>query len=406
MKRKIALVLVIITVLASSLIGVQAAKKVKLNKSKTTIKVGQTVLLKVKNTKKKVKWKSSNKNVAAVSKKGKVKGKKVGKATIIAKVGKKKLRCKIKVASSNTYSKNYTPTKKNSNFKTSIPVESLNEFEWECKINSDKTVSIVKYKGKKSQIAFAGEYCGYPVTTIGSAAFSDCNIITNLVIPNSVTSIETGAFIKCTNLRSIEIPSSIRNIGGHAFDGCENLSSIAIPYGIEIIGQDTFANCTGLRSITIPNSVKRIESSAFSGCKNLSEFTMPDSVTFIGASVFYHCSSLRSCRLSNNIKILQAGTFSSCTSLASITIPNGVTTIGSNAFYGCVSLNTITIPNSVDVIQGAAFKNCTNLKKITIMNSGTAIQGTPIPSGVVIKAPINSYAKQYADANGNPFERL
>lgn len=78
-------------------ISVSAAKKVKLNKTKATIYVGKTVTLKLKNNKKKVKWSSSNKKVATVIGKGKVKGKKAGKATITAEVGKKKYRCKITV---------------------------------------------------------------------------------------------------------------------------------------------------------------------------------------------------------------------------------------------------------------------------------------------------------------------
>lgn len=55
----------------------------------------QTFKLKVKGAKK-VKWSTSNKNVAAV-KKGKVKTYKKGTATITAKVGKKKYKCKVKV---------------------------------------------------------------------------------------------------------------------------------------------------------------------------------------------------------------------------------------------------------------------------------------------------------------------
>lgn len=51
----------------------------------------------MKGTKKKVKWSSSKKKVATVSAKGKVKAKKKGKTTIIAKVGKKKYKCKITV---------------------------------------------------------------------------------------------------------------------------------------------------------------------------------------------------------------------------------------------------------------------------------------------------------------------
>ncbi|MCR5837516.1 MAG: Ig-like domain-containing protein [Lachnospiraceae bacterium] len=79
-------------------VTVEAAKaKAKLNKKKATIYVGKTVKLKVKNVKGKVKWKSSNKKVAKVSKKGLVKGIKPGKATITAKVGKKKYKCKVRV---------------------------------------------------------------------------------------------------------------------------------------------------------------------------------------------------------------------------------------------------------------------------------------------------------------------
>ena len=77
--------------------GVSAAQKAKLNKTKATIYVGKTITLKLKNNKDKVKWSSSNKKVATVSSKGKVKGKKAGKITITAKVGKKKYKCRITV---------------------------------------------------------------------------------------------------------------------------------------------------------------------------------------------------------------------------------------------------------------------------------------------------------------------
>ena len=92
-------------------INVSAAKKVKLNKTKATIYVGKTVTLKLKNNKAKVKWSSSNKKIATVSKKGKVKGKKAGKATITAKVGKKKYKCKITVKKEKNNQNVNEPTK-------------------------------------------------------------------------------------------------------------------------------------------------------------------------------------------------------------------------------------------------------------------------------------------------------
>lgn len=96
-KKLCAIVMTLIMVFSVTPQSVFAAKKVKLNKTKVTVYVGKSVQLKVNNNRKKVKWSTSNKKVAIVSKKGKVKGKKVGKATITAKIGKKKYKCKITV---------------------------------------------------------------------------------------------------------------------------------------------------------------------------------------------------------------------------------------------------------------------------------------------------------------------
>ncbi len=77
-----------------------AAKKPKLNKKKATLKVGQKLKLKVKNTSvkaSKLKWKSSKKKVAKVNKKGKVTALKKGKTVISVKVNGVKLKCKITV---------------------------------------------------------------------------------------------------------------------------------------------------------------------------------------------------------------------------------------------------------------------------------------------------------------------
>ena len=86
-----ALVLTGITVPGSA--GAKA--KIRLNKKKVTIKVGGKVTLKLKNTKKKVIWKSSKKKVASVSAKGIVRGKSAGTAKITAKSNKKSYTCTV-----------------------------------------------------------------------------------------------------------------------------------------------------------------------------------------------------------------------------------------------------------------------------------------------------------------------
>ena len=83
--------------LAASVFAAPASAAVKISKTSATLKVGQTLRLKVTGTKKTPTWKSSAKKIAAVSGKGVVTARKAGKATITAKVGKKKLKCVVTV---------------------------------------------------------------------------------------------------------------------------------------------------------------------------------------------------------------------------------------------------------------------------------------------------------------------
>ena len=89
----------VLTVTMLPSISAKASYGPKISKKKVTLYVGGTIKLKMKGAYGKVKWKSSNKKVATVNSKGKVKAKKPGKATIKAKVYGKWYSCKVKVKS-------------------------------------------------------------------------------------------------------------------------------------------------------------------------------------------------------------------------------------------------------------------------------------------------------------------
>ena len=213
------------------------------------------------------------------------------------------------------------------------------------------------------------------VTSIGSSAFSGCTaltavyitdiakwceiefsinpfayahnlylngeLVTELVIPNSVTSIGNSAFSCCTGLTSINIPDSVTSIGNYAFQNCTCLTSVTIENGVTSIGNSAFENCTSLTSITIPDSVTSIGNYAFYGCRGLTSITIPDSVTSIGEYAFRNCAGLTSITIPDSVTSIGACAFYNCTSLTSISIPDSVTSIGSSAFYCCTSLTDV-----------------------------------------------------------------
>lgn len=95
--------MMILTVLFSSLPNASAfaasSSKVSINITDLILSKGKTKKLKISGTTKKVKWRSSDSSVVKVSKKGKVKALKVGKATVTAKVNGKSYKCRLQVSS-------------------------------------------------------------------------------------------------------------------------------------------------------------------------------------------------------------------------------------------------------------------------------------------------------------------
>lgn len=178
MKKRICVFFMVLALVAGVLGNgsqVQAAK-VRLNMTKKTLTVGKTVTLKVKGTKKKVKWSSSNKKVASVSSKGKVKAKKAGKATITAKVGKKKYKCKITVKKKKTSTKTATTQKKTTEKSTEKTTEKTTEKSTETtEQTAAPSEATTKYDAGEYSITktHAGEGTYYDRVSAGAANLDD-----------------------------------------------------------------------------------------------------------------------------------------------------------------------------------------------------------------------------------------
>ncbi len=231
---------------------------------------------------------------------------------------------------------------------------------------------------------------------IATSAFSDCDSLTSVTIPNSVTSIGDGAFYGCDNLTEIKVDANNKNYASQ--DGVlfnKNKTELIdcpegktgaykIPDGVTSIGESAFLYCSNLTSITIPDSVTSIGEFAFEYCDGLTSVTIPDSVTSIGRIAFYKCSNLTSVTIGSGVTSIGESAFLYCNSLTSITIPESVTEIQRLAFSGCYSLTEIKVDTNnknYSSQDGVLFnKNKTELIQYPIGNKRTSYD---IPKGVI-----------------------
>lgn len=124
-------------------------------------------------------------------------------------------------------------------------------------------------------------------SNIPKGAFSNCEGIVSVIIPDSVTMIGNESFALCTGLTSVTIGNSVTRIGYDAFYRCSVLTSVAVGNGVTSIGFDAFKFCSGLSSITLPDSITSIESGAFSGCSGLTSVTLTALIPpTLGSSAF------------------------------------------------------------------------------------------------------------------------
>ncbi|MBE6663175.1 MAG: leucine-rich repeat domain-containing protein [Ruminococcaceae bacterium] len=194
-------------------------------------------------------------------------------------------------------------------------------------------------------------------------------LVTNLVIPNTVTEIKDYAFYNCDSLINITIPQSVTNIGNSAFATCGSLKNITIGNGVTSIGENAFSACTGLVDIIIGNNVTSIGYSAFGHCESLTDITIPDCVTSIGDHAFSDCISLKNATIGNGVTSIGEYAFSTCTGLVDIIIGNNVTGIGDHAFFNCRSLKSVKIPESVTIIENSVFRYCDSLTSVMFENT-------------------------------------
>ncbi len=199
---------------------------------------------------------------------------------------------------------------------------------------------------------------GNKITEIAPYAFRGCDLITEIVIPETVMKIGGAAFSGCTALVSVTLPNTVTALPKYAFENCTALTAVNLE-NITLIDDAAFWGCTALKTVALPDLLEVIGVGAFYK-SGLVSVTLPESVTSLGASAFDSCASLRTANLNGSFKTLGEDTFFGCVSLNLVSLAEGITAICPSAFEGCSSLRSVYIPPSAENIAEDAFKGCGN----------------------------------------------
>ena len=267
------------------------------------------------------------------------------------------------------------------------------------------------------------------VTAIGDNAFSGCNGLSSIVIPDCITSIGECPFVFCNSNLTVIFPTGSAsyihdvkyNRNNNCFIDtttkkliaiCEN-SVIPTNGSVTSIGERALSYVPELPSINIPSAVTQIDAGAFSGSSFEKVFFLssdvaiddgadiPTSTVIYGdagstaesyaqahgntfAKVLYSGSANTiEWRIYDNRVMLLSGTGSTGKynnskrpwaeyedSFSDVVVGEGITELGDRTFYAYKKvLKSITLPNTLEYIGASVFSDCTALTEIKLPNT-------------------------------------
>ena len=225
-------------------------------------------------------------------------------------------------------------------------------------LNGEKITSL-KIPGDISEI-LSGSFCGCDfdsivfhsgVRKLGISAFSECQNLTEVIIPDTIESIGEGAFSGCSRLSFFKFPAGLAEIPVCMFDCCESLTDVVLPPGVQRIGDSAFQYCTSLEKIALPTTVREIGSAAFAECFSLAKLPDIGHVTHIDGFAFAECCSVSEIVIPESVTFIDQEAFEYCESVTSLVINAKLPILEEMQFYGCDHLQTLTLP-PCDVFLG------------------------------------------------------
>lgn len=240
--------------------------------------------------------------------------------------------------------------------------------------------------------------------TLGVNGFSNCDKLTEVVLPKSVTSLPNYVFSDCDSLTKINLDNithlysgafsggawkhitipNVTFLSAYLLDRCKSLESVVIPRTVTSIEMCAFNNCTSLKTIYFEGTYEEWE--AIGKGRNWNKGCPEDMEIIYNWTGHYHeygddytCTI---CGLEAKPFTLTRDNYTQTgmTTYYSeeVTIPETftyqgvdyvVTEIGEDMFDHCGSIKKITMPDSITALGAGAIGQCFNLNEINLSSN-------------------------------------
>ena len=212
-------------------------------------------------------------------------------------------------------------------------------------VDNGSEVMIRSYNGNKTNVVIPSEINGLPVTRIAESAFRENNVITSVVIPDSVIEIGAYAFYSCESLVKVVLSKNVNELKSFTFGANDALTSINLDK-VEIFGYGALAfdyRLSGVITLNADNLI--IGEYAFHNDYAITGIKIYANAVLIDKEAFTDLKSLQFVYISDNAEFTGSGKFmSDCPNLESFVAPAN-TTIGyskDDLFTNCPKLTIYT----------------------------------------------------------------
>ena len=257
---------------------------------------------------------------------------------------------------------------------TSIGDRAFSRCEGLSSIVIPNSVKTIEYCAFQECTELVSVYMGNSISSMGQLVFYHCEKLQDVHIESleAWLNIEFSSgssplvyahnlFVKDELVTDLVIPNTVTRIGKYVFEGWDGLATVSFPESVTTIDDNAFYSCTGLSSIVIPNSVTSIGRNAFEDCESLTCVSIGNSVMSIGAYAFNKCPIQT---LDVSMPVIKENMFSNFKRLKKLVIGNDVTSVENKAFANCSALTDVTIPNHKINIGSTVFSGCNNISEV------------------------------------------